>query len=160
MINYQQSKFDFALPTMAASASGFSDDFAAVLKEGAPAPTRIDASTKEGAFKALEHFLKNTEGDPWVPHVGPYLYKWKLPDELCSSPDRVAILSSIALALNKLNYKQSDSYGAVKAGFFCFECSNPTHKCDAMCNGCTSLYTNAFLGYCHTFYLCSATKFS
>ena len=159
MISYKQRKFDFASPTMAASAPGFSPAFAAVLKEGVS--TRIDASTQEGAFKALEHFLKNTEGDPLTPNVGPFLYTWVIPGELRSSPDRVAILSSIALALNKLNYQQSDSYVAVRnAGFFCFECSNPTHKCDSMCNGCTSLYTNAFLGYCHTFYLCSATKFS
>ena len=159
MISYKQRKFDFASPTMAASAPGFSPAFAAVLKEGAS--TRIDASTKEGAFKALEHFLKNTEGYPWAPNVGPFLYKWPIPKELRRSPYRVAILNSIAQTFNQLCYKQSDSYVAgPKAGFFCFECSDPTHECDSWCakDGCPVSFNN--LNGCHTLHLCSATKFS
>ena len=139
------------------AASGFSPAFAALLRQGAP--PRIDASTQEGAFKALQAHLEETVSYSRT-KSGAFKYTWPIPPDLRSSPRRLEILNSIASALIKLGYKQSYSIG-LEAGLFSFECSVPGHQCNFGCQkdgSCPVSFDN--LNGCHALHLCSATKFS
>ncbi len=158
MINYQQSKFDCALTTMAASASGSAPGFSAAFAERLRAGAPPKASTLAGAFEALEKHLTTTKGYSRAANgIGPYSYKWPLPDELRSSPERVEILKSIASALGKQGYLQLNEHPCT-AGRFSFECSDPTHMCNCWGDPCPVVYNN--LSTCRALHLCSAKKFS
>jgi hypothetical protein len=190
LINYKQSKFDCALTTMAASASasesasatGFSDGFAALLQKGAPldfaaalkqgAPPKFTAALKQrapseeetlkSALQALEKSFTETKCY-WDTPSGPFTHIWEIPEELRNSKDFVEILESIAHTLIKLGYKQKLTYYVgTKAGFFCFVCNDSKHQCNRWCikelDPCSVSFID--LKSCRRLELCSAKKFS